>query len=197
MKKKIYLLGGGGHCRSCIDVIEQENKYHIEGIIDSKEKVGSLLLNTYKYVGTDDDLEDIAKTNPYFLLTIGDRKYCDVRKRQFSFLSNKKQKFPVIISPRAVVSKHATIGEGTIIMHNAVVNAGAKVGKNCIINTGSIIEHDVEIGNFCHISTGAIINGTTKVADETFVGSNAVCIDKIVVEKKKFIHCHSRVISNV
>ena len=37
MKEKIVLIGGGGHCHSVIDVIEQENKYEIIGIIDTKE----------------------------------------------------------------------------------------------------------------------------------------------------------------
>ena len=36
--KKIILVGGGGHCKSCIDVIENENKYKIIGIIDKKKK---------------------------------------------------------------------------------------------------------------------------------------------------------------
>ena len=36
--KKIILIGGGGHALSCIDVIEQENKFKIVGIVDSKEK---------------------------------------------------------------------------------------------------------------------------------------------------------------
>jgi len=37
--KKIILLGGGGHCKSCIDVIENENIYKIAGIIDKKKKI--------------------------------------------------------------------------------------------------------------------------------------------------------------
>ena len=103
-------------------------------------------------------------------------------------------KILVIISTMATVSKYSTIDEGTVDMHNAVVNAGAKVGKNCIINT--IVEHDVEIGNFCHISTGVIINGGTKIADNTFIGSNSVCKENIIIQNEKFIHCHSRIISN-
>ncbi len=39
-KPNIILIGGGGHCKACIDVIEQENKYTIAGIIDVPEKVG-------------------------------------------------------------------------------------------------------------------------------------------------------------
>ncbi len=37
MKEKIVLIGGGGHCRSAIDVIELTNKYEIIGIVDIKE----------------------------------------------------------------------------------------------------------------------------------------------------------------
>ena len=43
-KEKIVLLGGGGHCRSIIDVIELENKYKIVGIVDKKELIGSKVL---------------------------------------------------------------------------------------------------------------------------------------------------------
>ena len=32
MKKKIILIGGGGHCKSCIDVIEGENKFEIANL---------------------------------------------------------------------------------------------------------------------------------------------------------------------
>jgi len=32
-KQKIILIGGGGHCKSCIDVIEEEGKYEIAEIL--------------------------------------------------------------------------------------------------------------------------------------------------------------------
>ncbi len=39
-KENIILVGGGGHCKSCIDVIEQENSFSIVGIVDISEKLG-------------------------------------------------------------------------------------------------------------------------------------------------------------
>ena len=33
--KKIVLVGGGGHCRSCVDVIEQQAEFEIVGVVDS------------------------------------------------------------------------------------------------------------------------------------------------------------------
>jgi len=37
MKEKIILIGGGGHCKSCIDVIEQEGRFIIAGIVLAPE----------------------------------------------------------------------------------------------------------------------------------------------------------------
>ena len=43
--KKIILVGGGGHCKSVIDVIEQENKFKISGIVDQHKFLGSKILD--------------------------------------------------------------------------------------------------------------------------------------------------------
>ena len=72
--------------------------------------------------------------------------------------------------PLSYVSKHASIDEGTIVMHRVAVNAAAKVGKNCILNTGAVIEHDVVIKDTCHIATCAVVNGGTVVGENCFIG---------------------------
>ena len=56
-KPNIILVGGGGHCVSVIDVIEQQGKYNIKGIIDIKENIGKNVLG-YKIIGSDNDLQD-------------------------------------------------------------------------------------------------------------------------------------------
>ena len=60
MREKIVLIGGGGHCKSVIDVVEQENKYEIIGIIDTKENIGKRVLG-YQVIGCDDDLSEVFK----------------------------------------------------------------------------------------------------------------------------------------
>ena len=50
--KSIILIGNGGHCKSVIDVIEQEAKYKILGIVGSSESIGTDLLG-YKIIGDD------------------------------------------------------------------------------------------------------------------------------------------------
>ena len=38
--KKLILVGAGGHCKSCIDIVEKTGEYNIVGLIDLKEKIG-------------------------------------------------------------------------------------------------------------------------------------------------------------
>ena len=58
--KKIVLIGGGGHCKSVIDVIEQEGKFKIIGIVDKPEFLGNKVLG-YSIIGSDDNLKELAK----------------------------------------------------------------------------------------------------------------------------------------
>lgn len=181
MKNQILLIGGGGHCKSCIDVIEQEKKYIIAGIIDKKEKLGTEILG-YKIIGCDEDLDYLVKSYRYALVTMGQLKTNSKRVKIFRKLKEIGFNLSVIISPLAYVSKHSSIDEGTIIMHNALVNANVKIGKNCIINSKSLVEHDAIIEDNCHISTGVVVNGGVVVRENTFFGSNATSREYIEVQ---------------
>jgi sugar O-acyltransferase (sialic acid O-acetyltransferase NeuD family) len=193
MANKILLIGGGGHCRSVIDVIELQGKFNIIGIIDDqKEKVGKKVFK-YPIIGTAKDLLNLRKEAEYALVTIGHIHNVEPRKRIFNLLKELNYKIPVIISPLAYVSKYSFIDEGTIVMHNVIINSNVKIGKNCIINTKALIEHDCEVGDNCHISTGAILNGAVKVGSDTFIGSGAICIQGITINQGSFIKAGSLV----
>ena len=172
MSKEIILIGGGGHCKSCIDVIESDGRFTIAGIVD--QKVGSESLCGYRYIGVDSDLNKLKLEYDFALVTVGQINTSVIRRKLFDQLKSIGFKLPVIVSTRAYISKYATLGEGTIVMHDALINAGVLVGRNCIINTKALIEHDVNVGDHCHVSTGAIINGSATIGEGTFIGSNSI-----------------------
>ena len=189
MKSKLILLGGGGHCAACIDVIEQEDKFEIAGIVDKSATSGMLL--GYPVIGDDDDLQTLRETYSHALITIGQIKSPLTRIRLFEQIKLLGFNLPTIISPRSYVSRHAVIGEGTIVMHDALVNSCATIGKNCIINTKALLEHDAVVEDSCHISTGAIVNGSTRVRQGSFVGSNATTKESVKTKEKDFIKAGS------
>jgi len=179
-KKNLVLVGGGGHCRACIDVIEQESFYNIEGILDRSDLIGTNVLG-YKVIGSDDDISRYAKHGYHFLVTVGQIKSASLRKQLFESIRLNGGILATVISPKANVSKFAQINKGTIVMHGVNINASAQIGRNCILNTCSIIEHDAIIGDHVHISTAAVINGGCKIGDEVFIGSNATISNHIEI----------------
>lgn len=191
-KEDIILIGGGGHCSSVIDVIEQQGIYRIAGIVDLKEKLGEENL-VYKVIGNDDDLPTLARDYKNFFITLGQLRIPHRRMELFQFLCELGVNLPSIISPFAYVSRHAVIGKGTVIMHMAQVNANATIGNNCIVNSKALIEHDARISDHCHISTGAIVNGGTEIGEASFIGSGVVCREYIQIPSNSFIKANSLV----
>lgn len=190
MKQDIILIGGGGHCKSIIDVIEQEGKYNVKGILDLPENKGMSVLG-YPIIGCDDDIPELAKSKLNFIISLGQIGDFSKRKNIFKKLTDLKIKLPIIIAPLAYVSKHASIGQGTVIMNFAIVNAGASIGNNCIINNRALIEHDVLIGDHTHISTGAIVNGGVRIGAGSFFGSGAVSKEYVELPENSFVKANS------
>ncbi len=190
MGAPILLIGGGGHCKSCIDVIELDGRFSIAGIVDRPQKVNMSVLG-YPVIGADDDLPGLIVRFSTVLITLGQLESPIRRVELFEYVKSIGGTFPVIRSPLSYVSAHAEVGEGTIIMHGAVVNAGAKIGKNCIINSKALVEHDAVVESNCHIATGAIVNGGVVIGYESFVGSGSVTRQAVSISPRSFIKAGS------
>ena len=174
----ILLIGAGGHAKSCIDVIEQEDKFRIIGLIGSPNEVGTHLLG-YEVLGTDDALTELINLTNFALIAVGQIGTNELRSTLFSKIVNIGFRLPVVMSPLAYVSPRANIGKGTVVMHRATINSGARIGDNCIINSHALIEHDVSVEDHCHIATSATINGGSTVGKSSFVGSGTTIRESI------------------
>ncbi len=184
---EIILVGGGGHCRSCIEVIEQQGVYRIAGVLDLPDLRGTEVLG-YPVIGCDEDIPGLIKAGRrIFLITLGQIKSAVRRQALFDLIKESGGELPTIISPMAHVSRFATVDVGTIILHGALINAGASIGRNCIINSKALVEHDVRIGDHCHISTACVLNGGVRVGEGSFVGSNAVTLQDVEIGRNSVV----------
>ncbi len=184
--KPLLLLGGGGHCHSCIDVIESAGRYLVHGVVDNRLSRFDTVL-TYPVLGSDAELSELLSDCPNVLVTIGQIKSPDVRIRLFEQAKLLGANFPVVFASTAYISRHADVSEGTIVMHGAFVNANASVSQNTIINSAAVIEHDSEIGAHCHISTGVRVNGGVRIGDGCFIGSGTVIREGVSIGSSSVI----------
>lgn len=192
-KTKLILIGGGGHCKSVIEAIESTDKYEITGILDGftveREVLG------YPVLGGDNKIEEFILSHK-FVITVGQIKSAEIRQKIHTKVKTLGGEFATIIANSAVVSKHSTIGEGSVILHQAIVNAAVNIGLHAIINSSSLIEHDCTIGDFCHISTGAKVNGSVRIDDNSFVGSGAILFNNIEIGSNLLVRAGEVVTKN-
>ncbi|MBD3756102.1 MAG: acetyltransferase [Gammaproteobacteria bacterium] len=195
-KTPLLLIGGGGHCRACIDVIEMTGEYEIVGIVEA-ENAQIEPFSAYPVVGYDKDLPKLLADTPHCLITIGQLKSASVRQRLFTELKRLGANLPAIVSPLAYVSPTAKLGEGTIVMHQALVNAYAQVGDNGIVNSQALIEHDAVIAHHCHISTGAKVNGGVEIGEGCFIGSGAILKQSVSLADRVVVGANATILKNI
>lgn len=195
-KRNIILLGGGGHCRSCIDVIESTGNYKILGFFD-KDETQTLPVYPYPLLGDESLISSYIEPDNFFLVAVGQIKSASARIKLFDLITENGGKHASVVSPYSVISSRSSIGEGSIVHHQVIVNTDSHIGKNAILNNKSLIEHDCTVGNHCHISTGAILNGGCSVGDEVFLGSNSVLIQGVSIVSNVIIGAGSVVTENI
>ena len=178
--QKVVLLGAGGHAKSCIDVIEYTGKFEIIGLVGEIGQLGTSV-SGYEVIGIDSDLSRLKKETKYAISCIGGVLSQEPRKRIYENAKRVGFEFPAVVSPHALVSRNAHIGEGSVIFHGAIINSGSYVEEGCIINSLSLVEHDVKIEKFSHISTRVTLNGNVSIGASSFIGSSSVIREGVAI----------------
>lgn len=195
-QKKILVIGAGGHARVIIDCLQEAGGWEIGAVEKSGAGSGEILGRPV--VGADEDLPRLFNEGfQNVVIGVGSVGNTVVRRRIYEDLKRIGFDMPVVIHPRAVVSRHACIGEGTVIFPNAVVNPGAVIGSQCIVNTGAIVEHDCILGNFVHTAPGARLAGTVTLEDDVHVGIGAIVRERITIGARSLIGAGTVVVKDV
>lgn len=195
--KKIVLIGGGGHSRVVLDAIRKMKGYDVFGIIDSRLKKGSSVMDA-KVLGSDGMLAGLFTDGiKHAFITVGSIGNCNARKKIYENLNRIGFDLPVIVHPKAVVACDVKIKEGTFVAAGAVINPGVKIGRNVIINTSSSVDHDCVIGDFAHIGPGVTLSGGVKIGDETHVGTGANVIQYVSIGNKCLVGAGSTIREDV
>ena len=93
---KSLLLVGGGHCHSCIDVIESTKTYEIEGVVELT--ASSELVIGYPVIGSNNDLPQLIKNSKLALITVGQIKTPNPRIKLFNLLKQLGAELPIVVS---------------------------------------------------------------------------------------------------
>ena len=187
------ILGAGGHARVIVDVLEGIGELDIAGFT-SPEGTQETLFG-YPRLGTDDALDEILRSGVRFAFAaVGEnerRKACIHLLRASGFgLIN-------VISPHALISARAVLGEGVAVLPGAIINAAAQISDGAIVNTNASVDHDCVIGVCAHIAPGAVVAGCVRVGDGVLLGVGSRVIPGVSIGEGTTIGAGAVVVRDV
>lgn len=87
----------------------------------------------------------------------------------------------------AIVSKDASIGEGTIVHDYAIIEEGCKIGKSCRIGYHAVLRRGTKIGDHSIFGTHSVSEGKNSIGSYTTIHSQCHITAGVVIEDRVFI----------
>ena len=194
---RIAVVGGGGHGRVIIDIVEKSRHFELVGILDSQLPIGHRVLG-HEVIGRDDNLPMLIKQLQLegLVIAVGDnwlRSQVAASIRSMSL----GIEFPNAIHPSAQIGKDVKMGCGNVVMAGAAVNSNAAMGDFCILNTNCSLDHDCILGSFVSFAPNSCAGGNVEVGDYTAVCLGANVIHRIRIGPHTVVGAGSTVLNDI
>jgi sugar O-acyltransferase (sialic acid O-acetyltransferase NeuD family) len=196
MSSKILLIGGGGHAKVLINILNNQNLI-VDAIVSPEIDQNFDLFKNIKHLKSDSEVFKFDPKDVLLVNGLGSVPSNSVRNSIFEKFCKKSYQFLTIKSESSIVSNFCHLGMGVQIMPGAIINAGARIEDNTIINSGVIIEHDCIIGKSNHIAPGAVICGQACTKENVHVGTGASVIQGITIGENAVIAAGTSVVRDV
>ncbi|MBL4932603.1 NeuD/PglB/VioB family sugar acetyltransferase [Clostridium paridis] len=168
-KNNLLILGAGGHGRVVAEAAELQGIWDDIAFLDDRDNLNKVL--NFNVVGKIADYKKFRNKFNYVIVAIGNNEF---RLELIDKLKEENYELAVIIHPTAIISKYATIDEGTVILAGAVVNTSTSIGNGCIINISAVVDHDCKLGNGVHVSSGAIVRSMCTISDLSYIDAGSL-----------------------
>lgn len=184
--KAIFLYGAGGHAKVIRDIVEASGG-QVAGLVDDNPNLDRFMDLEVKH-----GMDGVNAVLVSIGINATRRKVVERLKRACPELA-----FGKAVHPTAIVSPHATVEEGTVVMQGAILQSGVRVGKHAIVNTGASVDHDCVLGDYTHVSPHATLCGEVVVGEGTWIGAGSVVIQGIRIGKNSLIGAGSVVCKDI
>lgn len=188
-----YIIGTGGFAREVAAIFDELGCYDkFLGFIDrsdvAQEYAGQLLMDR-----TVMSQEDFKVEMGSILVAIGDPT---LREKVVGRLPGNTV-FSTVIHPDAVISRWATVGEGSIICAGCIVTTQIQIGAHAQLNLGTTIGHDCVIDDFFTTAPSVNISGNCNFDKRVYFGTGAATRQGIDIVSDVTIGMGAMVVKNI
>ncbi len=175
MSNKLLLFPFGGNAREALSAINAINTHaktwEVLGFIDDDPQTHGREDRGVKVLGPSEIFHDYPDTQ--ILAVNGNSRNYACRQNVITSLGIVKERFAIIIDPRAAIARDARVGYNTLIMAQTVISCNVSIKDHCIVLPNTSIAHDAQIGDYCCVGANVVISGGVAVAPHCYIGSGA------------------------
>lgn len=196
---KIVILGAGGNSAEALDAIYAGQKSGLPiccvGILDDNPALTGQTVYGVPVLGRVDEASRME--NVRFALGIGSVSNYRDRHRHIERLRLPEDKFISIIHPSAVVSPHASIGAGSIILQNVVICSGAAIARHVLVLPNTTVNHNCAVDDFACLGANVCVSGNVTIGNSAYIGSGSSILSGLRIGPEALVGLGAVVIRDV
>lgn len=182
----VIILGINGNCIDMAEAVEACAGLEMAGFLDDNPELApGTRIAGYPLLGRIADATQFAHAQ--FICGIGSPRSFRAKPGIILRTGLPRERWATVVHPSCVVSRHAQIGPGTVLLSHVAVGARAQVGAFCTVLQGSIISHDTIIGDHSILAGGVCLSGGCLVAENAYLGARSCLRDGIRVGDRALV----------
>ncbi|MBX7210626.1 MAG: NeuD/PglB/VioB family sugar acetyltransferase [Verrucomicrobiaceae bacterium] len=197
--REIIIIGCNGNCVDIAEAVEalaaHGGAVKVAGFLDDADGMQGAEVAGYPVLGRIADAAKFAGAG--FVNGIGSPKSYRFKADIIARAGVPVERWATVIHPTAVVSRHARIGRGTVLLANVSVGAGARIGDHCMVLQNSVISHDSTIGDCSALATGVCVSGGCAIGENCYIGGNVSIRDGVRIAPGSLIGIGAVVVKDV
>ena len=156
-KKRLLVVGAGGHGRSVAEAAELSGQFEVVGFLDDDIPIGEVVFKSH-ILGNVASITNHYSVIDQAIVAIGNNA---VREKITQQLTEAGYTMATVVHPCAFVSPTAKVGEGGAIMAGAIVATEALLGVGTIVNCGAVVDHHAMVEDYGHLGVNSSMAGFT------------------------------------
>lgn len=189
---QLIILGAGGHGKVVAECASLTQRF--SEILFLDDEYTNLKGYPWNVVDLLDNFQLYKNPQTVFFVAMGNNR---LRAHWQNILNDSGAPMTALCHPKAVVSSHSQLGNGSLVCAGAIVNPFTCIGNGCIVNTGAIIEHDSTMNDFVHVGPGSVVAGNVSIGEGSFLGAGTHVIPGITLGSWMQTGAGSTVISDI
>lgn len=197
MSERLVIVGNGQLAELYCSQFTRTTDYRVAGFAVDREFIEADNLHGLPVVPLDEIESCFPPGSVRAFVGIGPVRNNTVRAARFLELRQMGYRFANYISPHAVVSPDAHLGENVVVGHRSVVSPWARIGDNVVIGSSSSIGHHCRIHSHAFLPVHVVIAGSVVVGERAFIGSGATVRDNVTIGAGSVVGAGATVLDDV